>query len=105
VFTYKLDKHRNLTKYKARLIVCSNQQDPGDLPTRATTLASTTFRTLIVVTAQFNLETQQLDTVNAFVNYKLDKVVYIRLPPGFRKPGKVLLLQKALYGLRQSPWL
>jgi len=105
VFTYKLDKHGNLTKCKARLVVCGNQQDPGDLPTRATTLASTTFRTLMAVTAQFDLETRQLDAVNAFVNCELDEVVYMRLPPGFGKPGKVLLLQKALYGLRRSPWL
>jgi Reverse transcriptase (RNA-dependent DNA polymerase) len=102
VFTYKLDKHGFLVKCKARLVVCGNQQEPRDLPTRATTLASTTFRTLMAIIAQFDLETRQLDIVNAFVNYKLDEVVYIRLLPGFEKPGKVFLLRKALYGLRRS---
>jgi hypothetical protein len=105
VFKYKLDKHKNLQKYKARLVMCENQQAAGDLPTRATTLASTTFRTLMAITAHFNLETRQLDAINAFVNCDLDKIVYIRLPPGFKKPGKVLLLKKALYRLRQSPLL
>jgi hypothetical protein len=58
VFKYKLDKHKNLQKCKARLVVCGNQQAAGDLLTRATTLASTTFRTLIAITARFDLKTR-----------------------------------------------
>jgi hypothetical protein len=60
-----------------------------------------------VITAKFNLEIIQIDTVNIFVHYDLDKVVYIRLPPGFNKgkTDKVLYLKKALYGLQQSPLL
>jgi hypothetical protein len=85
--------------------VCGNQQAAGDLLIRATTLASTTFCTLMAITARFDLETRQLDAINAFVNCDLNKVVYIRLPPGFKKPEKVLLLRKALYKLRQSPLL
>ena len=55
--------------------------------------------------AQFNLETLQLDAINAFVHAELDELVYIRLPPGYTEPGKVLKLNKALYGLRHSPIL
>ena len=60
---------------------------------------------LMAMAAYFDLETHQMDTINAFVNCDLDKVVYMRLPLGFEKPGKVLLLNKALYRLRQSPLL
>ena len=69
---------------------------------RATILASTTFRTLIAITAKFNLETTQIDAVNTFVHYNLNKVVYIKLPPGFNKgkTDKVLRLRKALYRLQ-----
>ena len=73
-FVYKTDKHRFLTKCKAKLVVCRNQQEWGDLPTKATTLTSTAFRTLIAITAKFDLETIQIDTVNAFVYCDLDKV-------------------------------
>jgi hypothetical protein len=59
----------------------------------------------MAMTAYFDLETRQLDAVNAFVNCDLDEVVYMRPPPGFKKPGKVILLKKALYGLRRSPLL
>jgi hypothetical protein len=69
---------------------------------RATILASTTFRTLIAITTKFNLETTQIDVVNAFVYCDLDEVVYIKLPLGFNgKKDKVLRLRKALYGLRR----
>jgi len=105
VFIYKTDKHGFLQKCKARLVVCGNQQAIGDLPTRATTLASMTFRALMAITAKFDLETVQMDVVNAFVNSKLDEVVYMRQPPGFEKGNTVLRLDKALYGLRRSPLL
>jgi Reverse transcriptase (RNA-dependent DNA polymerase) len=47
----------------------------------------------------------QYDAVNAFVNASLDEDVFMRLPPGYRKAGKVLKLNKALFGLRRSPLL
>ena len=81
VFTYKIDSQRYLTKCRARLVICGNQQAAGDLPTRATTLASSAFRTLMAIVARFDLKTIQLDAVNAFVHCHLDEVVYMRPPP------------------------
>jgi hypothetical protein len=55
----------------------------------------------MAITVKFNLETTQIDTVNAFVYCDLNKVVYIKLLLGFSKGkiDKVLRLRKALYGL------
>jgi reverse transcriptase-like protein len=78
---------------------------PTGLPTRATTLATTTFRTLMAITAKFDLEAQQIDAVNAFVHSDLDETVFMKCPPGFEKPNKIIRLRKALYGLRRSPLL
>lgn len=55
--------------------------------------------------AKFDLETLQLDAVNAFVHADLDETVFLKLPPGYGEQGKVLRLNKALYGLRQPPLL
>jgi hypothetical protein len=55
----------------------------------------------MAITAKFNLKITQIDTVNAFVHYNLNKVIYIKPPPGFNKGkiDKVLYLKKALYKL------
>jgi len=57
----------------------------------------------MAITVKFDLETIQIDVVNAFVYYNLNKVVYIKLPPGFNKgkKDKVLRLRKALYRLQR----
>jgi len=55
----------------------------------------------MAITVKFNLEITQIDIVNAFVHYNLNKVIYIKLPLGFSKGkiDKVLRLKKALYRL------
>jgi hypothetical protein len=55
----------------------------------------------MAITIKFDLKTTQIDAVNAFIYYDLDKVVYIKLLLGFNigKTDKVLRLRKALYRL------
>lgn len=76
-----------------------------DLPTQATTLAITSLYILLAVIAKFDLETLQLDTVNAFIHADLEETIFMKLPPGHQERGKVLRLRKALYGLQRSPLL
>ena len=68
-------------------------------------MAITVLRILLALIARFNLETLQLDAVNVFVHAFLDEVVFMRMPFGYEEQGKVLRLNKALYGLRRSPLL
>ena len=106
VYVYKFDKHGWFTKCKARLVVRGDQQAKSTHEdTYASTLAGRSFRTLMAIAARFDLELLQYDVVNAFVNAELKQDVYMRMPPGYRRPGRILKLQKALYGLRQSPLL
>lgn len=106
VYVYKFDKHGRFNKCKARLVVRGDQQIKSIYEeTYAATLAGRSFRTLMAIAARFDLELIQYDAVNAFVNARLEKDVFMRMPPGYRKPGIILKLQKALYGLRESPLL
>ncbi|KJZ70650.1 hypothetical protein HIM_09970 [Hirsutella minnesotensis 3608] len=106
VYIYKFDKHGFFKKCKARLVVRGDQQArTSSQDTYAATLAGRSFRTLMAISARFDLELIQYDAVNAFVNANLDEEVYMKMPPGHRRQGTLLRLVKALYGLRKSPLL
>ena len=66
----------------------------------AATLAIRTFRALMALTAAFDLEIIQVDAINAFLNSEIDEETTVECPEGFKIPGKMLLLLKALYGLK-----
>ena len=70
------------------------------------------------MSVQLSLATMQVNYSSAFVHADFNKPhdfdqltpeeqdrsgVYVEMPRGFAKPGKVLKLKKSLYGLQQSP--
>ena len=69
------------------------------------TLAAWIFHTLIVIAAAFDLEIRQYDAVNAFINAKLNKLIYCYCPEGFSQDGHILKLLMALYRLKILPLL
>ena len=104
VFTYKFDSDGYLLKHKARICVRGDLQFT-EQETYAATLACRTFRALMAITAVFDLEIVQLDAINAFLNSKLNEQIYVEYPEGFGVQNHILLLLRALYGLKQSPLL
>ena len=105
VFKYKFDDQGFLTKYKARLCARGDLQKT-DRDTYAATLAARIFRVLMALVCAFDLDTRQYDAINAFVNSEIDEPVYLRPPAGWMEDeGILLLLHRALYGLKQSPAL
>jgi len=106
VYIYKFDNHGCFQKCKARLVVRGDKQAKGRLQeTYAATLAGRSFRTLIAIAAKFDLEMVQYDVVNAFVHAPINQDIFMHMPPGYKKAGTILQLNKALYGLRASPLL
>src|SRR5437763_15130373 len=91
-------------KFKFRVTVGQEAKSRTE-DTYAATLAGRSFRVLMAIAARFDLELIQYDVVNAFANAELPYDVFMSLPQGYRKPGKILKLNKALYGLRGSPIL
>jgi len=64
-----------------------------------------TLRILLSIVAQLDLELHQLDIKTAFLNGEIKEEVYVKQPPGYQlgDSSSCCRLQKALYGLRQSP--
>lgn len=64
-----------------------------------------TIRMLFAIVAEKQLYMHQADISNAYLNSKLNEVVYMQQPQNFvsaKHPNKVLKLNKAIYGLKQS---
>ncbi len=92
VFRYKIDEDSYLKSFKSRICVRRDLQPPSEKDTYAATLANKSLYILLAVITRWDLEARQLDAVNAFPNAKLDEVVYIELPDGFKIQGKIALL-------------
>ena len=62
-----------------------------------------TVRILLILSMILDLETQQVNYTIAFSQAPLEQTVFVELPAEFESPNKVILLQKSVYELRQSP--
>ena len=62
------------------------------------------FRLLLTLAVQYNLLIEQIDITSAFLHGELNDEIYMEVPQGIIYSGdKVCKLQRALYGLKQSP--
>ena len=91
-------------EYKTRWVVGGHRQRQGiDYNEVYTTVAKAmSIRVLFALAAIYNLEIEQLDVMNAFLNADLQETIYMEMPHGFAKKGYICLLLKTLYGLHQS---
>ncbi|CCE34838.1 uncharacterized protein CPUR_08777 [Claviceps purpurea 20.1] len=107
VFQYKFNEKGILVRCKARLCVRGDLQEKSTIErTYAATLAAHAFRIFIALAARFDLDISQFDVKNAFTHATRGKdaePIICELPEGFKIPECVVLLLKALYGLRESP--
>lgn len=91
---------------KARLVAKGFQiQEENDFtPMYAPVARLSTIRAFLVHALQQNWNVRQLDIPSAFLNGKLESEVYIKIPDGLNEDrNKVLKLNRALYGLKESP--
>ena len=93
-------------KLKSRLVIHGFLQNIVDgSSVFSLTLKMVTFRLLLALCAHLQWMCQQMDVCNAFLNADMpsDDPVYMYCVDGYNKPDYVIRLQKALYGLRNSP--
>lgn len=95
-------------KYRARLVAKGFTQKYGiDYnETFSPVVRYSTLRILFALTVKLNLDIRHLDIKTAFLNGNLSEKVFMKIPEGFicseSDKCKVLKLNKAIYGLKQS---
>lgn len=107
VFSTKRDALGHVVRYKARLVARGFTQVEGvDFnETFAPVAKFNTIRCVVSIGAAMDLEMHNMDVKTAFLNPKLEEVIYMDQPQGFVQQGKEHLkckLKKALPGLKQS---
>jgi len=106
VFDIKHDTEGKLTRYKARLVAQGFKEVPGrDFDeTWAPVPSAATTRAIFAVAAANDWEIHHFDVKTAFLNAKMDKEMYIKLPDGVEDgdSGEICRLNLALYGTKQA---
>jgi hypothetical protein len=109
IFKIKWDSNGQKLKFKARVCARGNQQtyEIDYNEAFAPTLRYTTIRVLLSIACSFNLEIEQFNVVNAFLNAHVDDDRYMYSPPGLKviSPNgvkRVCKLNKSLYGIKQA---
>ncbi|CAI7847330.1 unnamed protein product [Closterium sp. NIES-54] len=108
VLTTKYRPDDSVEREKARLVVKGFTQVCGaDYEKTYSPVSSyVTLRIILNIVAVLDLNLMQLDMKNAFLQSKLDRVLYMYQPDYFDDgTGRVCKLLKSLYGLKQSPLL
>jgi hypothetical protein len=103
-----------ISKYKARMNVYGSQMVKGlhYEETYAPVVQWETIRFFISLAILSNWHTRQLNFVLAYTKSDIERDLYMKLPPGFKVPGKtitdqdrkdyILKLEKNLYGQKQA---
>lgn len=105
VYKLKRDALGNPVKYKARLVAKGYAQEAGvDYDeTFSPVVRNSSLRLLLAFAVDNEYKLKHLDVDTAFLNGDLDEEVFMQQPVGFtQENGKVCLLKKSLYGLKQA---
>jgi len=110
VFVRKRNEKNEVVRYKARLVAQGFTQRPGiDYDeTYSPVMDGITFRYLIAMAVNMNLQIKLMDVVTAYLYGSLDTEIYMKVPEGIKVPNEKersiysVKLQKSLYGLKQS---
>ena len=105
VFKWKADETGKIVEAKARLVAKGFRQKyvVDYLETFSPTANPTSIRLLVALACKYDLELLHWDIEQAFIQSKLDHEVFMKLPPGCGSmSGKVVRLNKSLYGLKQA---
>ena len=115
----KTDANGDIERYKARLVVCGNEQvfGVGYTLTFAAVMDLVTVKLILVLSRRWNIPARHGDIPNAYVKAEKEEHldIYMKVPKGMAVKEKemkdlnaktpndlALLLKKSLYGLKQA---
>lgn len=106
-FKIKTKTDGSVSKFKARFVAKGFTQTYGVdyVDTFAPTGKPSSYRALVALAAIHGFEVHQMDAIAAFLNSQLTDTIYMEQPEGYvdkSHPDHVCLLNRALYGLKQS---
>ena len=95
----------SIRKLKARICARGFEQIEGIdyFETFAPVVQWMIVRVCLIMIILLQLENKQIDYTAIFLQAPLDHDVYVDMPKMFTVPGKVWLLKRALYGLKDAP--
>ncbi|KAE8258539.1 hypothetical protein A4X13_0g1619 [Tilletia indica] len=105
VYKLKLDRDGRASRYKGRLVAQGfTQRDGIDFSdTFAPVARLSTIRIIISLALALSLNLGSIDIKTAYLNGKLQEEVYMQQPPEYDDgTGRVCLLRRAIYGLKQA---
>ncbi|KAL0360855.1 UNVERIFIED_CONTAM: Retrovirus-related Pol polyprotein from transposon TNT 1-94 [Sesamum radiatum] len=105
---FKIKQENESTRYKARLVAKDFTQKEGVDYTEifSPVVKFTTVRILLALVAHHDWELKQMDVKMLFLHGDLEEKIFLNQPCGFvdkKNPNHVCMLNKSLYGLKQSP--
>ena len=106
VLKNKLGEHNEIVRRKARFVAKGYLQSFGIdyFETFAPVAKMKSIKLILSIVAKDDLELHQMDYETAFLNARLEEKIYMEQPEGFVEDSdQVLLLIKAIYGLKQAP--
>ena len=113
MFVRKRNENNEVVRYKARLVAqgFSQRSDIDFDQTYSPIMDGITFRYLISLAKNMNLDMQLMDVVTTYLYGSLDANIYMKILDGFKIPEiketenrnmYSIKLQRSLYGLKQS---
>jgi Reverse transcriptase (RNA-dependent DNA polymerase) len=106
IYALKTDHLGFVVRFKARLVALGNWQRPGIdfVETFAPVARMSSFRMVLGLAAELNLQVYGGDINTAYLNAKLTIPQYVKGIEGFpcSTRGHIYIVKKALYGLRQA---
>ena len=89
--------------HKARYVIGGNRVDSSEFSAYASVVKTENIRILLTLAAKFNLQTMTGDIGNAYLNAYTEERIWSKAGPEFgEKAGQIVLVVKALYGLKTS---